>query len=331
MKNDIIFSDAEDVLKAVDFKSLDGARIFITGATGLLGTHFLASLCLLNESGYNLNVVGHHLSTPAEFTEEIAKRGGFYLTSTRNFVLDADVVIHAAGYAQPLRFVTNPAATVQLNTERTHKLLQSLRTGGRFLFTSSSEVYSGNTKQVVTEDDIGTTTPYHPRACYIEGKRCGEAICHAYRKAGVRAVSARLGATYGPGTRKDDKRVLNTLIEQALTTGKIEREYPGHDSRAYCYVSDAVKMLWQVLLNGSYPVYNVSGVELASVTTMAYAIGAITKAVVMPSKQLYELPGSAKSPSLSMKRFGDEFGSLNQIKFSEGLRRTIEWQKGLYQ
>lgn len=199
------------------------------------------------------------------------------------------------------------------------------------MFLSSSEVYSGNTKQVVTEDDIGTTTPYHPRACYIEGKRCGEAICHAYRNAGVRAVSARLGATYGPGTRKHDKRVLNTLIEQALTTGKIEREYPGHDSRAYCYVSDAVKMLWQVLLNGSSPVYNVGGVELASVTTMAYAIGAITKAVVMQSKQGYELPGSAKNPSLSMKRFGDEFGSLNQIKFSEGLRRTIEWQKGLYQ
>jgi nucleoside-diphosphate-sugar epimerase len=330
MKNDIIFSDAEDVLKAVDFKSLDGASIFITGATGLLGTHLLASLCLLKESGLNISVTGQYNSPPADFTYEIAERGGFYLQ--RDLMGGADVVIHAAGYAQPLRFVNAPATTIRLNTEVTHNLLQRLAPGGRFLFLSSSEVYSGNTKQVVTEDDIGTTTPYHPRACYIEGKRCGEAICNAYRNAGVRAVSARLGATYGPGTRKHDKRVINSLIEQALTTGKIEREFPGHDARSYCYSRDAIKMLWQILLHGKAPVYNVGGVERASVATLAGDIGNITNAVVFPTPKVgSELAGSAKNPILSVSRIDEEFGDLDYLSLSGGLRRTIEWQKGLYQ
>ena len=330
MKNDIIFEDAKEVISAVDFSSLDGAKIMITGATGLLGTHFLASLCLLKESGLNISVTGQYNSPPADFTYEIAERGGLYLQS--DLMGGADVVIHAAGYAQPLRFVNAPATTIRLNTEVTHNLLQRLAPGGRFLFLSSSEVYSGNTKQVVTEDDIGTTTPYHPRACYIEGKRCGEAICNAYRNAGVRAVSARLGATYGPGTRKHDKRVINSLIEQALTTGKIEREFPGHDARSYCYSRDAIKMLWQILLHGKAPVYNVGGVERASVATLAGDIGNITNAVVFPTPKVgSELAGSAKNPILSVSRIDEEFGDLDYLSLSGGLRRTIEWQKGLYQ
>jgi nucleoside-diphosphate-sugar epimerase len=285
---------------------------------------------LLKESGLNISVTGQYNSPPADFTYEIAERGGFYLQ--RDLMGGADVVIHAAGYAQPLRFVNAPATTIRLNTEVTHNLLQRLAPGGRFLFLSSSEVYSGNTKQVVTEDDIGTTTPYHPRAFYIEGKRCGEAICNAYRNAGVRAVSARLGATYGPGTRKHDKRVINSLIEQALTTGKIEREFPGHDARSYCYSRDAIKMLWQILLHGKAPVYNVGGVERASVATLAGDIGNITNAVVFPTPKVgSELAGSAKNPILSVSRIDEEFGDLDYLSLSGGLRRTIEWQKGLYQ
>jgi nucleoside-diphosphate-sugar epimerase len=329
MKNDIIFEDAKEVINALDFSSLDGAKIMITGATGLIGTHLLASLCLLKESGYHLEVMGQYNSPPEEFTKEIAYRGGFYLT--RVLSVTADAIIHAAGYAQPLKFVNNPAETIRLNTTVTQDLIQRLRTGGRFLFLSSSEVYNGNTKQVVTEDDIGTTTPYHPRACYIEGKRCGEAICDAYRNAGVRAVSARLGATYGPGTRRHDKRVINSLIEQALTTGKIERKFPGNDVRSYCYVSDAIKMLWQILLKSTYPVYNVSSGEWASVSDIASHIGHITNAKVLPPKSLLELNGSAKNPILSMERIDGEFEELPQLSLYSGLRRTIEWQKGLYQ
>ena len=162
MKNDIIFEDAADVIGAVNFSALDGANIFVTGATGLLGTHFLASLCLLREAGYCFNVVGHHQSTPAAFTEDIVRRGGFRLTHELPLG-SSDIVIHAAGYAQPLRFTDSPAETIRLNTEVTSLLLRSLTPRGRLLFTSSSEVYSGNPKQVVTEYDIGTTTPYHPR------------------------------------------------------------------------------------------------------------------------------------------------------------------------
>jgi UDP-glucuronate decarboxylase len=327
-RTDIIFEDSAVVLESVDFAPMDGATVFITGATGLLGTHFLASLCLLKEKGAKINVLAEHHSTPADYTVEIARRGGFLL---RNEIpKGADMVIHAAGYAQPSVFTLNPAETIRLNTTVTQELLKNLWTGGRLLFISSSGVYNGLTKARAAETDIGTTTPYHPRACYIEGKRCGEAICHAYYKAGVHAVSARLARTYGPGTRKNDRRAIGTFIDQALTAGRIDLEFSGHSLGTYCYVRDAMKMLWNVALHGTEPVYNVGGKATSSVLEVAEHVGSIIGVEVTSPKSLADMLGSDNVESLDMSRIESEFGEADYMPLCEGLRRTIEWQRGLY-
>ncbi len=330
LRNDteIIFDDASRVLESVDFAPLDGATVFITGATGLLGTHFLASLCLLKEKGMRINVLAEHHSTPADYTVEIARRGGFLLLN--EIPKGADMVIHAAGYAQPAVFTLNPAETIRLNTTVTQELLKNLWAGGKFLFVSSSEVYSGLKKTPAQENDIGTTTPHHPRACYIEGKRCGETITDAYRKAGVHAVSARLSLAYGPGTRKHDKRAMSTFIEKALTLGKIEMEYAGEESRTYCYIRDAVVMLWQAALYGTQPVYNVGNKQLVRTIDMVKCIGKITGTEVT-SPVSEEMDGAPETLCLDMSRIETEFGRNDYVSLEEGLRRTIDWQRGLYE
>lgn len=324
--SEIIFDDAARVIEAIDFSPLDGATVFLTGSTGLLGTHFLATLCLLKEKGMHIGVLAEHRSTSADYTREIARRGNILLLPRIN--KGADVVIHAAGYAQPLLFTSNPAATIELNTLTTQELLKTLWPKGKFLFVSSSEVYSGLQK-TAQETDIGTTTPYHPRACYIEGKRCGEAICDAYRQAGVHATSARLSLTYGPGTRKHDKRAMSAFIERALTLGKIEMEYAGKESRTYCYIQDAMKMLWRVVLHGTQPVYNVGGGPFVRTVDMVKCIGEITGVeVIAPSAG--EMAGAPDTLRMDMSRIENEFGDNDYVSLEDGLRRTIDWQRGLY-
>jgi UDP-glucuronate decarboxylase len=326
MRNDIIFEDAAKVIEAVDFSPLAGATVFITGATGLLGTHFLATLCLLNEMGLHITVLAEHHSAPAEYTVEIARRGNIMLLP--RIPKGADVAIHAAGYAQPAVFTLNPAATIELNTRVTQELLDNLWPGGKFLFVSSSEVYNG-LQGTARETDIGTTTPYHPRACYIEGKRCGEAICDAYRQAGVHAVSARLSLTYGPGTRKHDKRAMSTFIEKALTLGKIEMEYAGKESRSYCYIQDAMKMLWRVALYGIQPVYNVGGGPFVRTVDMVECVGKIV-GVPVTSPTQGEMRGSPDTLRLDMSRIESEFKHTDYVSLEDGLTRTINWQRELY-
>jgi UDP-glucuronate decarboxylase len=322
MRNDIIFDDAVKVIEAVDFSPLAGATVFITGATGLLGTHFLATLCLLKEKGMHINVLAEHHSAPAEFTMELARIGNIMLLP--RISKGADFVIHAAGYAQPAVFTINPAETIRINTTVTQELLDNLWAGGRMLFVSSSEVYNGLTKAQANETEIGTTNPYHPRACYIEGKRCGEAICHAYYKAGVHAVSARLARTYGLGARKNDKRVIGSFINQALTTGKINLAFSGHSVGSYCYVSDAMKMLWNTALHGTEPVYNVGGKVSASVLDVAECIGRIMGVEVTAPATREAMIGSENVESLDVSRVENEFGKLDYVSLEEGLRRTVE-------
>ena len=255
-KLDIIYSDAAEVIKSVDFSSLKGNSVLVTGATGQIGTHFLAVLALLKSSGMSIKVYGYCHSEPEEHTKEIAQGGEylyFFLTSTSS--QDIDAIIHLAGYAQPSRFTCNPAETIRINVEWTRQLLHYLKPTGKFLFASSSEVYSGLT--TADESQIGTTNPYHSRAGYIEGKRAGEAVVNSYRLQGVEARSARLSLVYGPGARRNDSRAVSTFIDQALKDNLIQMKYAGDDPRTFCYISDAVEMMCNILLHGKEPVYNV--------------------------------------------------------------------------
>jgi len=338
MQNDVIARDAAGICERVKLDSLRDKTILITGASGLLGTYFLASLAHLKQNRVPLQVIAQVRYTPAPHTAEIIRRGGFNLLSANlaeyqdcMTLPEADIIIHAAGYGQPAAFLANPVATIQLNTMATALLLQhKLRPGGSFLFVSTSEIYSGLKKPLVQEEDIGTTTPSHPRASYIEGKRCGEAICNAWRSRGVRATSARLALAYGPGTRKGDKRALNSFIERALCQQRIELLDAGRAVRTYGYVTDAVELLWQATLHGTQPAYNVGGHSTVTIAELARLIGQLTGATVVFPKTEKEMTGAPEEVRLDLTRPETEFKKTNYISLEDGLQATILWQRGLY-
>ena len=337
MSPDVIARDAAQICERVNLGKLAGQTVLITGASGLLGTYFLATLAHLKQNGVPVQAIAQVRSQPASHTSELVKRGAFQLIQADvsdpaecAALPQADVIIHSAGYAQPLVFMANPAATYQLNTTATVTLLQKLKAGGSFLFLSSTEVYNGLTNKLVTEADIGTTTPAHPRACYIEGKRGGETICHAFRSQGVHATSARLAMTYGPGTRRGDKRAMNSFIEKALRHGKIELTDAGQALRTYGYVSDAVELLWQAALHGTQPVYNVGGHSTVTIAELALLVGKLTDTPVIFPTTDQEIAGAPAEVRLDLRRAENEFHKHAYVSMEEGLRATIDWQRELY-
>ena len=337
MDNRIIYKDAARICERVFLQSLQDKTILISGASGLIGTYFLACLYHLKSIGYRFKVHCQIFSDPTNHILDLAEKGEFSILrpNLANFddyklLPKTDLTIHAAGYAQPIRFMENPVATLQINTSATLALLQRLRPGGHFLFLSSSEVYTGLQSSLFTETDLGTTTPYHPRASYIEGKRGGEAACYAFRSQGVNATSVRLGDVYGPGTRKHDKRAWSSFIEQAICNHKIELLDAGTAIRTYCYVADAVELMWQILLHGKEAVYNVGGRSAVTITELAQMIGQMTKVpVVVPSTSAH-VAGAPLKLRLDLTRIDAEFGKSDYIGLEEGLKRTIDWQRGLY-
>jgi dTDP-glucose 4,6-dehydratase/UDP-glucuronate decarboxylase len=334
----LIDEDAARVVDAVDLSPLDDRSILITGASGLVGLSMLASLReRMRRTGRPIAVTAvTHSRPPPEFAPFFE---GEHFRLVQCDLADAvavralpgaDCIVHAAGYGQPGKFLENPAKTILLNTMATAALLEKTSADGRFLFVSSSEIYSGSPRSPHREDDIGTTDPGHRRACYIEGKRCGEAICHAFAGTGRTAKIARLALAYGPGTRTDDQRVLNSLIRKALLDGRIALLDQGAARRTYGYLTDAVEMLFSILLHGKQTVYNVGGRSRTTILELAQAVGAIIEVPVSVPEQVAGLSGAPDDVSLDLGRYCDEFAKTDFVPLDTGLRRTIAWQRHLY-
>ncbi len=334
----IINEDAEKIIDKLDLSDLHEKTILITGASGLVGTYILASLkAFADRHPGRIKTIAVMQSAASSILQNFLDYEGAEVCNgdltdykfCQSLPL-ADYIIHAAGYGQPGMFMADQVKTITLNTFSTLELFKKLKPGGKFLFISTSEVYSGLPNPPYKEDQIGTTNTTHPRSCYIEAKRCGEAICNAYRAKGVDAKSARLCLAYGPGTKRGDKRVLNSFIEKAIN-GKIEMMDRGEAKRTYCYIADAVEIMLNILFHGKEPIYNVGGLSKTTIAELAEKIGKQMDApVIFPENSTLTMAGAPDDVFLNMNKVENEFSKIEYISFDEGLKKTIEWQKELY-
>lgn len=337
MKNKFLEDDIKKIHENIDFSEMKNKSILIAGSTGLIGLYILLSLKDIFERD-NIKITIIYQSTIdkifydfIDFTKvECIIEDITNINALDKRLGEYDYIINAAGYGQPNKFLEDQLKTIELNTSSTILLFSKLKKGGKFLFVSSSEVYSGiNTHQ--TEDIVGTTTPDHPRACYIEGKKCGETICNIHRKLGVNAKSVRLSLTYGPGTKRDDKRMLSNFIQKGLINKEIKLLDHGKSTRTFLYVADAVIMFWNILFNGKENTYNVGSTESKSIFNAAKMVGKIMNVPVIKPEDEHSLIGSPKSVKISMNRYKNEFGDLKMTSFNRGLKNTINWCKSIYE
>jgi nucleoside-diphosphate-sugar epimerase len=205
-----------------------------------------------------------------------------------------------------------------------------LEKNGSFLYVSTSEVYSGNKILPHKEEYIGTTDPYHPRASYIEAKRAGETICNIYREMGINASSARLSLAYGPGTKAEDQRVINQFIQRAIITKKISLQDMGEALRTYCYITDAIEIMLNIIYKGNKSVYNVAGESRTSIADLAKVIGLILKVPVEFPSNILKKDDAPEDVSSSLELIKKDFGKDEFIPLEVGLKNTIEWQKQIY-
>ena len=331
----LLENDAKYVNDRVTLNPLDGLDLTITGATGLVGLNIICAINYYNNNfakkRININALSY--SKPSGIIYDIFCENSIKSIpgdlDNYNFIKDiplSDCIIHSAGYGQPGKFLANKLKTISINTSATIDLSKRLRSNGRFLFISSSEVYSGCSNDKNNEDDIGTTKPNHPRSCYIEGKRAGEAIINILRENGIHATSARLALAYGPGVKNNDERVLNQFIQKGIN-GTIALLDSGESMRTYGYISNVVTMLLNMLIKSNEPVYNVGGNSIISIRDLANKIGKIMKVdVEIPASESF-LKDAPKNVRLDLSRIEKEFNITDYVGIDQGLKNTIEWVK----
>jgi nucleoside-diphosphate-sugar epimerase len=334
MLEELINLESKRISDVIDFSNLKDKSILVTGAAGVVGVFLISSLKQVQQNlnikifAWTNNELPEYLKPTFEGCTVIIGD----ITDSTNFdnLPHFDYIIHAAGYGQPLKFVRNKIKTIQINTDVTTRLFSYLKPGGSFLFISSSEVYNGLESANLTENLMGNTNTDHFRSCYIEGKKCGESICHAFMQDGFNVKIARLSLAYGPGTRVDDERVINTFIKKGITNDSIELMDTGSAIRTYCYITDAVEMMWNILLHGKSTVYNIGGTSVTTILNLAEIIASLlNKPIHIPDINA-PLEGNPKIVNISCDKYIQEFNKQNFIHLFEGVEKVILWYKILF-
>lgn len=261
---------------SLEWNLLRGARVMITGASGLIGS-FLTDL-LMARGGISVAACARNPDAARARFSAHAGKPGFELIQydvSKPFpgAGGYDFILHAAGNASPAAFSSDPAGTMTGLVEGAKNVLELARAGGagRVLLVSTGEIYGrGASKDLpFREEFLGWIDVLSPRSCYPAGKRAAETLCAAYgQQYGVDSVIARPCHVYGPTATARDNRASTQFLNEAAAGRDIVMKSPGLQKRSYLHVADCALALLFILLRGeSHRAYNVA--SPSSVLTIA--------------------------------------------------------------
>lgn len=338
--------DLDEILDRTrdDWGALQGARLFLTGGTGFIGTWLLESLVWANaRAGADVRVTVLTRSPSAfaakapHLAHDPAVR--FQSGDVRDFAFEAEPYTHVVHAAT--------AASAQLNVEAPFEMIDTIVTGTRrtldfavasgakcFLHTSSGGVYGRQPPDLprVPEEYPGAPDPMEPWSAYGEGKRLAEHLGMLYsRRHGFAHKVARITALVGPHLPLDIHYAMGNFIRDAMRGGPIVIGGDGTPYRSYLYIGDLVAWLWAILVRGaSNRPYNAGSEQPLSILETAQLVNAVVAdgrcAVTVAKPPVAGAMPSRYVPSTVRARA--ELGLSEWTPVAEGIRRTVAWYRG---
>ena len=254
---------------SLPWEKLSGAGFLISGASGMLGSLLVDALMTRNGmNGLNCNVyaVGRsrtRLEQRFSYWSSSFGKSLFFIEHDINVPFDeredlpmeAGYVVHLASNTHPVAYATDPVGTVLANVYGTRNMLDIAVKckARRFAFASSNEIYGENRGDVEKFDEsyCGYIDCNTLRAGYPESKRCGEALCQAYRKQyGLDVVIPRFTRSYGPTLLATDTKAMSQFLRNALNGEDIVLKSEGTQFYSYTYATDAIAGFLTALLKG---------------------------------------------------------------------------------
>jgi UDP-glucuronate decarboxylase len=306
-------------------------RILVTGGAGFIGSYLCERLvddrheviCLDNYFTGSKRNIGHLL-----------KADNFELLRhdiINPIDVEVDQIYNLACPASPVFYQFNPVRTIQANVLGVTNMLElAKRTKARILQASTSEVYGDPKVHPQKEDYWGNVNPIGVRSCYDEGKRVAETLMMDYfRQHQVDVKIVRIFNTYGPRMAVSDGRVVSNFIVQAVRGADITVYGRGEQTRSFCYVSDMVSGLVDMMSKQDFagPV-NLGNPREFTILSLARKIIELTKSkseIVFNS-----LPSDdpvQRQPDISLAK--TRLSWTPRIEIEEGLKRTIDYFEGI--
>jgi UDP-glucuronate decarboxylase len=314
-------------LKKKEYNIFNNSKILITGASGLIGINLLFFFNKLSkEKKLSIYVDGTYNTSIFNFVKLFFKENkevNFYKIdlTTKNISKDKkyDFIFHFAGYGQPSKFIRNSISTYSLNSTVVSQLQNNLKKDGKFIYLSTSEIYSGNHK-TCNENSIGFTGPFHPRSIYIDSKKFGESFivntCSNF-------LIFRVSLTYGHGVKMNDERALNQVIMRSIFKKEINVYGGLKQLRSNLFIDDTILMIIKSISKSKNQIFNLNNHKLDFLDKTFKLIAKISnKRINYQPAKITGSPNVIKISNLKILKLLDYKISIG---LKEGIEKTRKW------
>ena len=313
-----------------------GRRVFVTGATGLVGSWLVKAL--LERGADVVLLVRDHdpqseLFRSGDLLRTTVVDGEVQDLATMERALNhhrVDTVFHLAAQTQVRCAYRDPFETYESNVRGTYTLLEACRRHRdlvqRIVVASSDKAYGEAKVLPYTED-----TPLEARFPYDTSKLCTDVITRSYFATyGLPAVIARCGNIYGGGDLNWDRIVPGTI--RSLLRG--ERPVIRSDGtlvRDYVYVKEVVDAYLLLAEHAHRPevqgeAFNFSAEKALSVLELVEAITRAVGVRLAPDVR-GEAVAEIQKQFLSSARAKAVLGWEGRHPLDRALAETVAWYR----
>ncbi|MCP4481651.1 MAG: SDR family oxidoreductase [bacterium] len=305
-------------------------KVLIAGGSGFIGSH----LCdYFLGKGDEVVCVDSLITGSKKNIEHLKDNQKFKFIKhdiSEPLDLEIDAVLHFASPASPVYYLKYPFDTLKAGSYATHNLLDlAKKNNALFLLASTSEVYGDPLEHPQNESYWGNVSSTGPRSVYDEAKRYAEAVTMAYHNYhGLKTRIVRIFNTYGERMMPDDGRAMPNFINQALKHQDITVYGDGSQTRSFCYVSDLVRGIYQLLISDESMPVNLGNPNEMTLKDLAFYIKDI---VGSEGKFVYQdLPeDDPKLRCPNITRAQNILDWTPVVGIEAGLKKTIDYFKYL--
>jgi len=328
--------------------------ILVTGGAGFIGSNFILQW-LAAEASSVVNLDKLTYAGNLGNLESVATNPRYHFVHgdicDRKVVGDLlqrhrpRAVVHFAAESHVDRSIHGPDDFVRTNVNGTFALLEEVRTylaemlpeertGFRFLYVSTDEVYGSLSP---TDPAFSESTPYAPNSPYAASKAASDHLVRAYHHTyGLPTLATNCSNNYGP--YQFPEKLIPLTILRAMQGKPIPVYGDGRNVRDWLFVEDHCDAIRMVLARGQVgETYNIGGRnEVQNLDIVKKICGLLDELrssdPVVPHNQLItfvqDRPGHDRRYAMDVRKIERELGWRPRETFETGIRKTVQWYLG---
>jgi dTDP-glucose 4,6-dehydratase len=311
-------------------RTLDGARLLVTGGAGFIGSNFVHHV-LGRFPGAHVVVLD--ALTYAGRRENLDGLPARSLTFIHGDIRDpqavakamdgCDVVLNFAAESHVDRSIETPGEFIQTDVYGVFVLAEEARRRGvkRFVQVSTDEVYGE-----VLEGHADESWPLVPRSPYAASKAGGDRLAYAYFATyGLPVVVTRCSNNYGP--RQYPEKLVPLFVTNAIDDQPLPVYGTGLNRRDWLHVDDHCAALVEMCVHPGIEgeTFNIGAQHELDVLTIT---DTILRLLGKPRTLIFHVedrPGHDRRYAVDSSKLTRLTGWRPRIAFEDGIRRTVEW------